>query len=532
MIPDSIAQPRARAGKREWTALGVLSLPALLITLDVTVLHLAVPHLSADLGPSGLQLLWIVDIYSFLIAGLLIIAGTLGDRIGRRRLLLIGAAGFGVASLLTAFSINTEMLIVSRALLGIAGATLMPSSMSLIRNMFLDDRQRSLALSIWIACFLVGGAMGPLVGGLMLEYFWWGSVFLLAVPAMVLLLLLGPLLLPEYRDPNPGKIDFASMILLLTSLLISVYGLKKLAGDGFAVLPALLLVGGLALGVTFVLRQRGIAHPLVDLGLFRARSFSVSLATMGLALFVMSGAQFFVAQYLQMVVGLSPLKAGLCSLPGSIGGVTGALLAPLALRWMRSASVMVVGLTIAVIGFAALTRVDVDSGLITVMVALGLLNFGVAPTIALGTDMMISSAPPEKAGGVSAISETCHEVGLGMGIAVLGSIGTAFYRSRATEALPEGVSEESASAIGDTIGSAVDEVSRMPEDLGSVALAGAREAFTNGLVTVSLICTVVTVLVVVMVMAFLRRFPAGAPTPEGTGAPGSGKQFVEGATDA
>lgn len=514
MIQKSTASPPERAGTREWTALAVLALPALLITLDSTVLHLAVPHLSASLHPSGLQLLWAVDVYSFLIASLLIIAGTLGDRIGRRRLLLIGASGFGVASLLTAFSGSAEMLIVSRALLGIAGATLMPSSMSLIRNMFLDDRQRSVAFSIWIACFLVGGAIGPLVGGAMLEHFWWGSVFLLSVPAMVLLLILGPVLLPEYRDPDPGRIDFASVGMLVLSLLATVYGLKKLAGDGIAVLPALLLLAGLVLGAFFVVRQRRLTHPLIEMGLFRERTFSASVATMGLALFVMSGSQFFIAQYLQMVVGLSPLEAGLSSLPGSVGGVAGALLAPVALRWMRPATAMAVGLAIAVVGFAVLTQVDTENGLVPVMIALGLLNFGVGPTIVLGTDMMIASAPPEKAGAVSAISETCHELGLGMGIAILGSAGTAVYRHQVSEDLPAGLPEGAASAIGDTIGSAVDEVGRLPEHLGSAALDAAREAFTQGMLVVSIACTALTVLTVLTVTLRLRSVPTPVEAAE------------------
>ncbi|MEV8421776.1 MFS transporter [Streptomyces niveus] len=512
----------ARAGRREWTALAVLSLPAMLITLDNTVLHLAVPHLNASLNPSGLQLLWAVDIYSFLIASLLIIAGTLGDRIGRRRLLLIGAVGFGVASLLTAFSSSAEMLIVSRALLGIAGATLTPSSMSLIRNLFHDARQRTVALSVWITCFLVGGAIGPLVGGVMLEHFWWGSVFLLSVPAMVLLLILGPVLLPEYRDPRPGTIDFASMGLLVLSLLASVYGLKKLAAEGIAPVPALILLAGLALGVWFVVRQRGLTHPLLDMGLFRERTFSASLGGMGLALFAMSGSQFFIAQYLQMVVGLSPLEAGLASLPGSLGGVAGSLFAPVALRWMRAAYVMTGGLVIAAAGFVVLAQAGADSGPATVMVALGLLNIGVSPTVVLGTDMMLNSAPPEKAGAVSAISDTSHELGLGLGIAVLGSVGGAVYSNQVSGELPVGLSEGATASIRDSIGNAVDEISRLPEGLGTAALEAAREAFTHGLVLVSVVCGVLTVLTAFMTLG-LRRVPAAVGTDGSGGSGGSGR---------
>ncbi|MFD3921543.1 MFS transporter [Streptomyces sp. NPDC058595] len=528
---ESTAPSPARAGRREWTALGVLSLPAMLITLDNTVLHLAVPHLNASLNPSGLQLLWAVDIYSFLIASLLIIAGTLGDRVGRRRLLLIGAVGFGVASLLTAFSNSAEMLIVSRALLGIAGATLTPSSMSLIRNLFHDPRQRTVALSVWITCFLVGGAIGPLVGGVMLEHFWWGSVFLLSVPAMVLLLILGPVLLPEYRDPKPGTIDFASMGLLVLSLLAGVYGLKKLAVEGVAAVPALVLLAGLALGVLFVLRQRGLTHPLIDMGLFRERTFSASLGSMGLALFVMSGSQFFIAQYLQMVVGLSPLEAGLASLPGSLGGVAGSLLAPVALRWMRASYVMTGGLAVAGAGFVVLAQAGADSGPATVMVALGLLNVGVSPTVVLGTDMMLNSAPPEKAGAVSAISDTSHELGLGLGIAVLGSVGGAVYRDQVSGELPAGLPAGAAASIKDSIGNAVDEISRLPEGLATAALDVAREAFTHSLVLVSVACGVLTLLTAFMTLG-LRKVPVlagpgeseGAAESEGPGRPGqSGK---------
>src|SRR5262245_38932454 len=218
-----------RATRREWVGLAVLALPCLLYSMDLTVLNLAVPHLSADLEPSGAQLLWIVDIYGFLVAGSLMTMGTLGDRIGRRRLLLTGAAAFGAASVLAAFSFTAAMLIAARAILGVASATLAPSTLSLIRNMFLDPRERTVAMGVWIASFSAGGALGPLLGGFLLEHFWWGSVFLVNVPVMLLLLALGPWLLPEYRDPHPGRLDAFSAVLSLVAVLAVIYGIKRIA---------------------------------------------------------------------------------------------------------------------------------------------------------------------------------------------------------------------------------------------------------------------------------------------------------------
>src|ERR687891_34954 len=263
-----------RAGRREWIGLGVIALPCLLYSMDLTVLNVAVPHLSADLKPSASQLLWIIDIYGFLVAGFLITMGTLGDRIGRRRLLLIGAVVFGAGSLLAAFSTSAEMLIVSRALLGVAGATLAPSTLSLIFNMFHDPQQRTFAIGVWIASYSAGAVVGPVLGGLLLEYFWWGSVFLLAVPVMVLLLILGPMLLPEFKDPNAGKPDILSAGLSLAGVLLVIFGLKRIATDGFDAVPAASIIAGLSVGAIFVRRQLSLADPLIDLTLFKQPKFT------------------------------------------------------------------------------------------------------------------------------------------------------------------------------------------------------------------------------------------------------------------
>jgi DHA2 family multidrug resistance protein-like MFS transporter len=304
------------ATRREWIGLAVIALACLLYAMDLTVLTLAVPALSADLHPSGTELLWIVDVYGFLVAGFLITMGTLGDRIGRRRLLLIGAGAFGGASVVAAFSSSPAMLVASRAVLGVAGATLAPATLSLIRGMFADERQRTLAIGIWVTSFSAGAALGPLVGGLLLEHFRWGSVFLLAVPVMAPLLVVGPRLLPEDKDPMPGRLDPVSAGLSLVAVLAVIYGVKAIATAGVGVASAAPVVAGLAVGAAFVDRQRRLAAPMIDLGLLRRPAFRLALAANTLGFAVVFGIDVFVAQYLQLVLGYSPLKAGLWSVPG------------------------------------------------------------------------------------------------------------------------------------------------------------------------------------------------------------------------
>jgi MFS transporter, DHA2 family, multidrug resistance protein len=417
------------AGRREWIGLAVIALPCLLYAMDLTVLYLAIPALSADLEPTSTQLLWIVDIYGFMIAGFLITMGTLGDRIGRRRLLLIGAAAFGAASMLAAFSTSAEMLIASRAVLGLAAATLAPSTLSLIRNMFHDPRQRTFAIGVWITSFSAGAALGPVLGGVLLEFFWWGSVFLLGVPVMAMLLIVGPRLLPEYRDPNPGRLDLVSVALSLVAVLAVIYGLKRIAIDGPAALSALSIAAGLAVGTLFVRRQAHLADPLVDLRLFRVGAFRTSLAINTLGFFVAFGVELFIAQYLQVVLGLSPLEAGAWTVPGAAGFVVGAMVAPVLVRRVHAAVVSAGGLVLAAVGFAILAQVDGSSGLPLLVAGTALLSLGLGPVFTLAADLVVSAAPPERAGAASAILETSSEFGSAAGIAILGSLGYAVYRS-------------------------------------------------------------------------------------------------------
>jgi MFS transporter, DHA2 family, multidrug resistance protein len=376
----------------------VLALPCLLYSMDLTVLYLALPQLSADLKPTSTQLLWITDIYGFLLAGLLITMGTLGDRIGRRRLLLIGAVAFGAASLLAAFAVSAEMLIVARALLGVAAATLAPSTLALIRNMFLDERQRTVAVGIWIASFSVGAAIGPLVGGALLQFFWWGSVFLAGLPVMALLLILGPTLLPEFRDPAPGRLDLASAALSLLSILGLVYGLKQTAAAGFGTRPLLALGLGVLLAAVFVRRQLGLNVPLVDVRLFRRAAFTTTVAAMCIAVFLVAGTDFFLGQYLQLVFGKSPFVAGLWLLPGVAGLVAGSLLAPVLGARVRAGHLFTGALAVTALGAATLTRLDVGEGLAALVLGTTMIGLGAGVVGTLATDFVVSSAPAERAG--------------------------------------------------------------------------------------------------------------------------------------
>jgi DHA2 family multidrug resistance protein-like MFS transporter len=495
-----------KAGRREWIGLAVIALPCLLYSMDLTVLHLAIPRLSLALKPSSVQLLWIIDIYGFLVAGSLITAGTLGDRIGRRRLLLIGAAFFGIASVLAAFSRSAAMLIATRALLGVAGATVAPSTLSLIRNMFPNDRERTRAISIWIMSFSLGGAVGPLIGGIMLEKFWWGSVFLISVPVMALLLLVGPMLLPEYRDPHPGKADPASAVLSLTAVLAMIYGLKRVAQDGVTVIAIASVIAGIALGIIFVRRQLRLADPLIDLRLFRIPAFRASLVMYSGCILVQFGGFLFLPQYLQLVLDLSPMKAGLWTLPWAFGFIIGSLATPVAARRIRPALLMSGGLVLSSVGYLLLAMIGTTIDQLTVYgFATFTLAFGASPVFTLTNDIIIGSAPPERAGAASGISETCAELGGALGIALFGSIGVAIYRAMLAVALPSGFSPEAKSTAMSTLGGAVAVAREFPGEMGAALLSNAREAFLRGLTLCAGISGIGTLALAIFAAAMFRQ---------------------------
>ncbi|XVQ06194.1 MFS transporter [Spirillospora sp. CA-255316] len=502
---------RARAGRREWIGLAVLVLPTLLVSMDMTALFFALPSLSADLQPSSAQQLWIMDIYAFLLAGSMITMGALGDRIGRRKVLLIGACLFGVTSVLAAYAGTAELLIAARALLGVAGATLAPSTLSLIRNMFHDAQQRRTAIAVWTAGFSGGAGLGPMLGGLLLEKFWWGSVFLVNVPVMLILLCLGPLLLPEYRDPKAGRFDLFSAFLSLAAVLPVIYGIKMTAEDGAEPLPLGSIAFGLVVGYLFLRRQRRLADPLIDVRLFANRGFSTSIGANVLSIFAMVGFGFFGTQFMQLVLGMRPLEAALWTLiiAPSIG--LSVILASTMVRWVRPAYVVAGAIALMGVGFVILSQVQVDSSMAVLGLGFIILTGGAGAVGALAVDMIVAAAPPERAGAASALSETGSEFGGALGVAILGSIGAAVYHNRMDDAVPQGLPPEAAEAATDTLGGATDVSRHLPEQIGAPLIETAQEAFAAGMRVSALTGAAVMAVTAVIAAITLRHLnPAGA----------------------
>ncbi|MDT7843529.1 MFS transporter [Streptomyces justiciae] len=458
----------SRAGRREWTALGVLMLPLLLVSMDVSVLYFAIPSISADLEPSGTQQLWIFDIYAFVLAGLLMTMGSLGDRIGHRRLLLIGATAFGAASLLAAYANSAETLIAARAVLGIGGATLMPSTMALLRTMFTDPGQRAKAIGLWSGVMTAGIALGSVMSGVLVEYFWWGSVFLVNLPAMALLLVLGPVLLPESRNPATGRFDWLSVPLSMAAVLPVIYGLKEIPSEGWNVRYVVSITVGLLFAALFVHRQRTAASPMIDPALFRGRGFAPSVALNLVSAFGIMGSAYFTTQYLQSVLDKSALEAALWALLPSVPiGAAAPVATSLVQKGVPRARVVTAGFVIAAGGFVVLAFAGTDS-LWLVLTACAVLAVGGVVVMSQIMDLAMGTAPAERAGAASSLMETGSEFGGALGMALLGSIGTAVYRHEMPASAPDVARE--------TLGGALAVADRVP-GLATVA----REAFTSGM---------------------------------------------------
>lgn len=498
-MSDTLQDAAPLAGRREWLGLAALALPTLLVAFDIGVLFLALPHLSTDLGATGAEQLWITDIYGFMLAGFLITMGTLGDRIGRRRLLLIGATAFSAASVLAAFSTSPLMLIAARTLLGIAAATLSPSTLALISNMFRNQKQMGTAISLWAFCNFGGAALGPVVGGVLLQHFWWGSVFLLSIPVMLLLLIVGPILLPEYRDANAGRVDLISVALSLAAILPVIYGIKQLAtDDDSSPLGALLAIAvGIAFGVVFARRQLQLSNPLLDLRLFRNVKFSSPLLAMLLASGTLAGLGLPTSQFIQSVLGLEPNEAGLWLAPTGLGIAIGVLVTPVLTRRIQSRTAILGGLVLCVVGLALLTTVTRTSSPALVSLSVALVALGIAPMFVLGTSLIVGAAPPEKAGSAASMSESSNLLGSTLGLALLGSIAGAVYQS--------GMADSPVAGARQTLAEAVAAAAELPAAQAQSLLIAAHEAFTDALDVVAVVGILVIATVFVLVWLTLGR---------------------------
>jgi DHA2 family multidrug resistance protein-like MFS transporter len=494
----------AQAGRREWTGLAVLLLPLLLVSMDVSVLYFAVPFISRDLQPSSSQQLWIFDVYGFVLAGLLITMGSLGDRIGRRRLLLLGAVAFSLASFAAAYSQSAGELIAARAAQGVAGATLMPSTLALIRNMFHDEKQRRLAIGIWTGATMSGIALGPVLSGVLLDHFWWGSVFLINLPFMTLLVLLAPALVPEFRAPQPGRFDMLSSVLSLGAVLPVIYGMQEIAAAGVSPARIGSITAGAAVGVVFVWRQAHSRAPMLELNLFRSRGFSGAVVLSLVAMFAVVGFAIFATQYLQSVRGMSPLTAALWSLVPICGTGTAVPLSQLLVQRIDRAYVAAGSLLVAAAGYAVLTRVQATSPLWLVLLGASVYAGGAVAAMTIGSELIMGAVPPERAGAAAAVVETSSEFGGALGMAVLGSIGVAVYRSDLAASAPAHLPAAALGAARSTLGGALSAASHLPARLNGELTAAARAAFSHGLDTAALGAAIAMVVAAVFCARFFR----------------------------
>ncbi|WP_426169254.1 MFS transporter [Microbacterium sp. DWRC1-3] len=495
-----------RVGARGWAALVVLMLPVLLVSVDNTVLSFALPEISIALAPTGAEQLWIIDVYPLVLAGLLVTMGTLGDRFGRRRMLLIGATGFAAVSALAAFAPTAGLLIAARALLGFFGAMLMPSTLSLLRSIFQNRDQRRMAIAVWASAFSAGSALGPIVGGILLEHFAWGSVFLIAVPVLIPLLIAAPLLVPESRDPNPGRIDLISIALSMATMIPVVYAIKSLAVDGPSLTAGAWALLGFGMGYLFVRRQLRVKSPMLDMALFRRGSFSGAILVNLLSVVALVGFLYFVSQHLQLVLGLSPMMAGFALVPGMLAMIVAGLSVVPVSRRLPPHIVIPAGLAFSVAGYLIVAFTTHEHGVLPLVVAFVVLGIGIGAAETISNELILSSAPAAKAGAASAVSETAYELGAVLGTAVLGGIITAFYRGALV--LPDGLPADVAHAAGETLAGAYTAAQELPDQLGTALWDAAAAAFGSGVMVTSLIGAGLVVVAGVIAAVTLRKAPS------------------------
>ncbi|MGO1316739.1 MAG: MFS transporter [Cellulomonadaceae bacterium] len=486
ITPTSTPTPtRQLATRRDWAALVVLMLPVLLVSIDNTVLSFAIPTISREFDASGAMLLWIVDVYPLVLAALLVAMGSLGDRIGRRRLLMIGGTGFAVLSVVAANAGSAQELVGARAGLGVFGAMLMPATLSLLRNTFLDRQQRRLALAIWAGGFAAGSALGPVVGGFLLEHYHWGSVFLLAVPVLAVMLVATPIFVSESKDPEPGPVDLVSVVLSIATLAPVVYAIKQFAAYGVTGTVVAGIGFGVGAGVWFVWRQLARPNPMLDVRLFAYAPFSGAVLVNFLAIFSLVGFLYFGSQHLQLVLELGPMEAGLYLLPGMAVTMTAGLVAVRLVRRVHVSVIIAVALLCSAVGYGLIAVIGDGGTALALALAFCVLSAGVGASETLSNDVIISAVPAHKAGAASAVSETAYEVGAVMGTAVLGSILTASYRAAID--LPVGLTQAQQSVASETLGGALNVAADLTGTAAEQLVASAQHAFDTGVVWTSVI---------------------------------------------
>ncbi|MFC7898312.1 MFS transporter [Streptomyces sp. NPDC057381] len=519
-VDQAASGPPPTAGRKEWAALAILVLPTMLLFMMLTILFLAIPYLAADLTPSSTQTLWILDIYGFLMAGFLVLMGTLADRIGHRNLLIAGAAVFGVVSVAAATTDDPAMMIFWRALLGLAGAAQVPATLGLIFTTFHDARQRGVAIGAWAAGISGGVALGPLLSGLLLDAFSWRATFLVAVPVMAVVVVGAPLLLPKHQHTGGGRLDLFSALLLLAAMLPFVYGIKSVA-TGEALSVSLGTIGvGLVFGVLFVVRQLRAETPLVDVRLFGNRTVSGSLAVFVLAPIGIGGVYLMFSQFLQLVKELSPIETGLAILPAALVLIVVATFSPILARRVRPGYIMATGLAVQVVGYLLLAQMGPATALPWLIAGFVVIYPGVAPSMTLPNELIVSSVPPEKAGAASGLSSTVNDLGISLGVAIVGSIGLARYRHEIDGALPDGLPDEAAEAARNNIDGAVAAAGGLQEADADALLRVARDAFADGLGTAATVAAGIAAVGALVAAFALRHVPptGQAATATGTGA--------------
>ncbi|MEU5957802.1 MFS transporter [Streptomyces sp. NPDC047525] len=512
--PDS--GPPPTAGRREWTALAILVLPTMLLFMMLTILFLAIPYLAADLEPSSTQTLWILDIYGFLMAGFLVLMGTMADRIGHRNLLIAGAAVFGVVSVAAATTEDPAMMIVWRAVLGLAGAAQVPATLGLIFTMFHDAKQRGVAIGAWAAGISGGVALGPLLSGLLLDAFSWRATFLVAVPVMAVVVIGAPLLLPKHQYAGGARLDFFSALLLLATMLPFIYGIKSIATGEELTLSLAAIAVGLLFGVIFVVRQLRACAPLLDIRLFGNRTVSGTLIVFVLAPTGIGGVYLMFSQFLQLVKDLSPIETGLAILPAALILIAVAAFSPILARRVRPGYIMATGLGVQVVGYLLLAQVGPGTGLPWLIASFIVIYPAVAPSMTLPNELIVSSVPPEKAGAASGLSSTVNDLGISLGVAIVGSIGVARYRSEIDGNLPGGLPADAAEAARDNLDGAVAAAGTLPAGTGDSLLRTARDAFASGLSAAATTAAVIAAVGALVAAIWLRHVP---PTGQAAAGP-------------